>query len=292
MHPYGPDMRIHVVDAFTDRPFAGNPAAVCLLPAGEWPQDSWMLRIAAEMNQSETAFALPLPPAADAAAEWAIRWFTPLVESRLCGHATLATAHVLRVERGIIGTVRFMSRQHGVLVTHADERGSITLDFPAGPRTAVPVPTGLFEALGTTPEATFRSDGVGDLLTVLSDEAAVRAVTPDMDAVAALTRREGLRGVIITAPAAEGGGEYDFVSRFFAPARGIPEDPVTGSAHTVLAPFWSARLGRNELTGLQASARTGLVRTAVHGDRVHLTGSAVTVLDGTLHAHQGWRSGS
>ncbi|MGW2017689.1 PhzF family phenazine biosynthesis protein [Streptomyces sp. NPDC001927] len=283
-------MRIHIVDAFTDRPFAGNPAAVCLLPAGEWPDDAWMHRIAAEMNQSETAFALPLPASSEV--DWAIRWFTPLVESRLCGHATLATAHVLRAERGIVGTVRFMSRQHGVLVTHAGEEGGIVLDFPAAVSTNVPVPKGLSEALGASPEATFRSKGLGDLLTVLPDEATVRAAAPDLDAVAALTQREGLRGVIVTAPAANSGLGHDFVSRFFAPARGIPEDPVTGSTHTALAPFWSARLGRNELTGLQASARTGLVHTAVRGNRVHLTGDAVTVLEGTLRTSPSLGGGS
>ncbi|MCX4545950.1 PhzF family phenazine biosynthesis protein [Streptomyces sp. NBC_01565] len=280
-------MRIYVVDAFTDRPFAGNPAAVCLLPAGPWPGDAWMRGVAAEMNHSETAFALPLP--APAEADWAIRWFTPLVESTLCGHATLATAHVLRGERGLAGTVRFLSRHYGVLLTHAGEgeRTGITLDFPAIRSAAVPAPHGLSEALGVTPEATFRSDRLGDLLTVLPDEVTVRAVAPDMDAVAALTRREGLRSVIVTAAAAGTSPGYDFVSRFFAPARGISEDPVTGSAHTVLAPYWSQRLGRNELTGHQASARAGLVRTAVHHDRVHLTGNAVTVLEGTLRVQPG-----
>ncbi|MEV8530771.1 PhzF family phenazine biosynthesis protein [Streptomyces sp. NPDC051211] len=269
-------MHMHVVDAFTDRPFAGNPAGVCLLPAGAWPEDTWMQQVAAEMNHSETAFALPLSEA-----DWAIRWFTPLVEAKLCGHATLATAHVLRTERALSGTVRFTSRRYGVLETRAHRDGSITLDFPAAPGAEVPVPDGLSEALGVSPEATFRAAGLGDLLAVLPDEAAVRSVIPDPDAVAALTRREGLRGVIITAPAGASGA-YDYVSRFFAPASGIPEDPVTGSAHTVLAPYWSARLGRDELTGLQASARTGLVRTGVHGDRIHLTGHAVTVLTGTL----------
>lgn len=147
-----------------------------------------------------------------------------------------------------------------------------------------PPPAGLSEALSVEIEATFRAGALGDLLAVLPEEATVRAMVPDLDAVAALTRREGLRGIITTAPAAEPGLEYDFVSRFFAPARGITEDPVTGSAHTVLAPYWSARLSRDELTGLQASVRTGLVRTAMHGDRVHLTGDAVTVMNGTLHA--------
>lgn len=274
-------MRIHVVDAFTDRPFAGNPAGVCLLPAGEWPDDTWMRQVAAELNHSETAFALPL--AGDAEADWAIRWFTPVVEATLCGHATLATAHALRTERGILGTVRFSSRHHGVLVTHTDEAGGVTLDFPAAPGAEVPAPKGLAEALTVEPESTRHTGPLGDLLAVLPDEAAVRTLAPRLEEVAALTLREDIRGIVVTAPADQAGGEYDFVSRFFAPARGIPEDPVTGSAHTALAPYWSARLGRDRLVGLQVSARTGLVRTALHGDRVHLTGSAVTVLDGTLH---------
>ncbi|MFJ5553174.1 PhzF family phenazine biosynthesis protein [Streptomyces sp. NPDC093225] len=280
-------MRVHLVDAFTDRPFAGNPAAVCLLPPGAWPDDRRLQRTAAELNQSETAFALPLPARAEA--DWAIRWFTPRVESRLCGHATLATAHVLRTERRLTGTVRFLTRHYGVLVTRADRAGTFTLDFPAAPGTPVPVPAGLAAALGAEPEGAFRSAALGDLLVVLPDEAAVRALAPDPAALAGLTRREGLRGVIVTAAAtaaataAGPGAEYDFVSRFFAPDRGIPEDPVTGSAHTVLAPYWSARLGRSVLAGFQASARGGLVRTALHGDRVHLTGAAVTVLDATLH---------
>ncbi|MHA6762244.1 PhzF family phenazine biosynthesis protein [Streptacidiphilus sp. PAMC 29251] len=274
-------MRLYVVDAFTDRPFSGNPAAVCLLPAGPWPEAAWMQRIAAEMNHPETAFALPLPASTEA--DWAIRWFTPLVEADLCGHATLATAHALRAEKGLVGAVRFLSRHHGVLVTHADAEGAITLDFPAAPGTTVPLPDGLFRALGAVAEAAFRSDGLGDLLAIFADEATVRALTPDLDAVADLTNREGLRGIIVTAPAAEAAVGHDFVSRFFAPAKGIPEDPVTGSAHTTLAPYWSARLGREELTGLQVSRRSGLVRTALSSDRVRLTGNAVTILDGTLH---------
>ncbi|WP_329376267.1 PhzF family phenazine biosynthesis protein [Streptomyces sp. NBC_01351] len=281
-------MRIHIVDAFTTRPFAGNPAGVCLLPAGPWPQDSWLRRIAAELNHPETAFALPLPAGGDGgdAAEWEIRWFTPLVEANLCGHATLATAHTLRRE-GLLtgGSVRFRSRFNGVLIAHAGEGGEFTLDFPAAPAHAVPVPEGLADALGVRPEGTFRTGALGDLLTVLPDEAAVRALRPDLAAIAALTVREGLRGVIVTAVAAETGQGHDFVSRFFAPANGIPEDPVTGSAHTSLAPFWSARMGgRTELVGFQASARTGLVRTALRGDRVLLSGHAVTVLEATLTA--------
>jgi PhzF family phenazine biosynthesis protein len=272
-------MRIRIVDAFTDRPFAGNPAAVCLLDAGTWPDEVWMRRVAAEMNLSETAFAHPLPDGAGA--DWALRWFTPTVETKLCGHATLATAHALHSDRSATGTVSF-STLSGVLLAHIDDDGTITLDFPAAPPTDAPVPDGLAEALGVKPEATYGTGILGDLLAVVGDESTVRALAPDLIALARLIHRDGIRGVIATAPAADPDRGYDFVSRFFAPADGIPEDPVTGSAHTVLGPYWSERLGRDSLTGLQASARTGLVRTAVRGDRVHLTGHAVTVLDGTL----------
>ncbi|MEV7831250.1 PhzF family phenazine biosynthesis isomerase [Streptomyces subrutilus] len=283
-------MRIQIVDSFTTRPFAGNPAGVCLLPAGEWPDDRWLRRVAAELNHSETAFALPLPAGGEAELE--IRWFTPLVETNLCGHATLATVHTLAREGLLTGPVRFLSRSSGILTASVAPDGAVTLDFPAAPGSEVPVPDGLAEALGVRPVATLRTGALGDLLTVLPDEAAVRAVRPDLAAVAALTRREGLRGIIVTAAAASpgaasaadrGDGGYDFVSRFFSPAEGIPEDPVTGSAHTALAPYWAARLGRTDaLVGFQASARTGLVRASVHGDRVHLTGHAVTVLEADL----------
>ncbi|MGH4010573.1 MAG: PhzF family phenazine biosynthesis protein [Pseudonocardiaceae bacterium] len=273
-------MRIRIIDAFTDRPFAGNPAAVCLLDADAWPDEAWMRQVAAEMNLSETAFAHPLPEGADA--DWALRWFTPSVEVDLCGHATLATAHALRSDRATPGTVRFSSRS-GILITHSHDDGTVTLDFPASPVTEVPVPDGLADALAAKPDYVYGTGALGDLLAVFSDEAGVRALAPDFTALVHLARREGIRGVITTAPAANPSSGYNFVSRFFAPTVGIPEDPVTGSAHTALGPYWSGRLGRDSLTGLQASARTGLVRTAVHGDRVHLTGHAVTVLDGTLH---------
>jgi PhzF family phenazine biosynthesis protein len=272
-------MRIRIIDAFADRPFAGNPAAVCLLAATGWPDEAWMQRVAAELNLSETAFAHPLPPGGDA--DWGLRWFTPTVETNLCGHATLATAHALHSDRPGTGTVRFGSLRSGVLVAHTRPDGAITLDFPAAPAAEVPVPDGLAEVLGAEPQATYRTGALGDLLAVLPDEQAVRGLAPDLPALARLIRRDDLRGVIVTAEAA---GDYDFVSRFFAPADGIPEDPVTGSAHTALAPYWSARLGRDDLVGLQASARTGVVRTGVRGDRVHLTGRAVTVLDGELQA--------
>jgi PhzF family phenazine biosynthesis protein len=272
-------MRIRIIDAFTDRPFAGNPAAVCLLDGDSWPDEDWMRQVAAEMNLPETAFAHPLPETADA--DWGLRWFTPTVEVDLCGHATLATAHALRSDGATTGTVRFNSRS-GVLITHTHDGGTITLDFPAAPTTEVRIPNDLSDALNAKPDVVYGTGALGDLLAVFSDEAAVRALAPDFAAVAHLSRRDGVRGIIATAPASPG-SRYDFVSRFFAPAAGIPEDPVTGSAHTALAPYWSARLGRDDLTGLQASARTGLVRTAIRGDRVHLTGHAVTVVDGTFH---------
>jgi PhzF family phenazine biosynthesis protein len=169
-----------------------------------------------------------------------------------------------------------------VLVAHTADDATITLDFPAAPATAVPAPDGLAEALGAAPDATYATGALGDLLAVFEDEAAVRALAPDFGAVDRLARREGIRGTTATARAADPDAGYDFVSRFFAPHHGIPEDPVTGSAHTALAPFWSSRLGRDGLTGLQASSRGGLVRTSVHGDRVHLSGHAVVVVDGTL----------
>jgi PhzF family phenazine biosynthesis protein len=273
-------MRIRIIDAFTDRPFAGNPAAVCLLDSGPWPDEAWMQQVAAEMHLSETAFAHPLD---DADADWALRWFTPEVETNLCGHATLATAHAMHRDRGTPGTVRFMSRS-GVLVAHTAADGTITLDFPAATISEAPAPDGLADALSVAPRATYSTGALGDMLAVLDDEAAVKALAPDLGAIARIARRDGIRGIVATASAADPDGGYDFVSRFFAPADGIPEDPVTGSAHTALAPFWSQRLGRDGLTGLQASPRGGLVRTSLHGDRVHLTGHAVVVLDGTLTA--------
>jgi PhzF family phenazine biosynthesis protein len=270
-------MRIRIVDAFTDRPFAGNPAGVCLLDTGGWPDEAWMRQVAAELNLSETAFAYQLSDGDD---HWALRWFTPTVEVKLCGHATLATAHALYTDGRAPGTVRFDTRS-GVLIARAADDGLITLDFPAAPPVEAPAPDGFVAAFGVTPLATYRADQLGDLLAVLPDEASVAALRPDFRALAGLRATTGLRGFIGTAPAPVGAG-YDFVSRFFAPADGIPEDPVTGGAHTVLAPYWSRRLGRDDLTGLQVSTRTGVVRTGLRGDRVELTGRAVTVIDGAL----------
>jgi PhzF family phenazine biosynthesis protein len=274
-------MRIRIIDAFTDRPFAGNPAGVCLLDADTWPDEAWMRQVAAELSH-ETAFARPLPDGADA--DWALRWFTPAAESNVCGHATLATAHALHADRATPPTVRFASN-FGLLVARIHDDGTITVDFPAAFPAEARAPDGLAHALGAKPQATYRTGALGDLLAAVGDEAAVRSLRPDFTALTRLIRRNGIRGIIVTAAAADRHSGYDFVSRYFAPASGISEDPVTGSAHTALAPYWSRRLGHASLTGLQASDRAGVVHTAVHGDRVHLTGHAVTVLDGTLGDH-------
>ncbi|OII63125.1 oxidoreductase [Streptomyces sp. CC53] len=269
-------MRIRIVDAFTDRPFSGNPAGVLLLDA--FPDDGWLQRVAAEVNLSETAFAHPLPEGGDA--DWALRWFTPVAEVDMCGHATLATAHVLRTTGRAAGTVRFAARC-GILTTGDGADGAISMDFPTSSLTPVEAPHGLADALGAEVLSVHdTSEHVGDLLVELRDEAAVRSLAPDLAALAALSKR----GVIATAPAEDPAGGHDFASRCFFPRLGIDEDPVTGSAHTALAPFWSRRFGRAELTGLQGGSRTGVVRTALRGERTLLTGHAVTVLDGALLA--------
>ncbi|QFG25944.1 PhzF family phenazine biosynthesis protein [Actinomadura sp. WMMB 499] len=271
-------MRMLVVDAFTDRPFAGNPAGVCLL--AEPADPAWMQRVAAEMKHAETAFVRPLD---DPDAGWELRWFTPLAEVALCGHATLAAAHAL----GTTATadpgapIRFRTLHSGVLtVTGGDGGAGLSMDFPAVPAGPAEAPEGLAAALGAEIRWTGRS-AQNDLLAEVADARTVRGLAPDAAALA----RIDARGVIATARADAGSG-HDFVSRFFAPRLlpGDGEDPVTGSAHCTLGPFWGERFGRDTLTGYQASARGGAVRVALRGDRVVLSGSAVTVLDGTLHA--------
>jgi PhzF family phenazine biosynthesis protein len=259
---------IFVVDAFTDRPFAGNPAAVC--PLDRPADDDWMQRVAAEMNLSETAF---LAPESDG---YRLRWFTPTLEVVLCGHATLAGAHVLW-ETGRLpadAPARFHTRSG--LLTAARTGDGITLDFPAEMPAPCDPPTGLAEALGARPRSTGRNRM--DYLIELDTEAAVRRLRPDFARLAELP----VRGVIVTGPSAE--RAYDFVSRFFAPASGVNEDPVTGSAHCALGPFWAARLGKSDLVGRQVSARGGVVRVGVRGERVLLGGRAVTVVRGELQA--------
>jgi PhzF family phenazine biosynthesis protein len=254
------------VDAFTDRPYAGNPAAVCIMAGAA--EEGWMRNVAAEMNLSETTF---LHPHADG---WSLRWFTPEVEVDLCGHATLASAHVLWQDGHLPedAEARFHTRS-GVLTCRRRD-GWIVMDFPAKPERAAEAPEGLERALGVSPTYVGRSHF--DLLVEVDSEAAVRALKPDLGLLATVD----VRGVIVTARAAD--GRFDFVSRFFAPRVGVNEDPVTGSAHCVLAPFWAARLGRAELVGFQASRRGGVVRVRVAGDRVELAGQAVAILRGEL----------
>src|SRR5690348_11801947 len=266
-------IRIVQVDAFTSRPFAGNPAAVCVLPKA--PPEPWMCDVAREMNLSETAF---LVPKSDAPQNdgYHLRWFTPAVEVDLCGHATVASAHVLwedgHLPAGARG--RFHTRS-GLLL--ADRRGDwIELDFPATPAAATEAPTSLLDALGT--KARFVGQTRFDYFIEVESDEVVRRLTPDFTAL----RKLGVRGVIVTARSSS--GEFDFISRFFAPGAGIDEDPVTGSAHCALGPYWSAHLGKQEMAGYQASARGGVVRVRMKGDRVILGGQAVTVLRGELAA--------
>ncbi len=261
-----PPIPITVVDAFTDKPFSGNPAAVCVLP-GERDRH-WMHLVAREMNLSETAFCMSRGDA------WALRWFTPTIEVELCGHATLATAHVLW-ERGLLAageTARFRTKGGLLTARQADEW--IELDFPALEPLWADAPPGLSDALGARPKAAAKSRF--DLLVELASEAEVRDLKPDLGLLTALP----VRGVIVTAAATTPG--FDFVSRFFAPQSGVAEDPVTGSAHCVLGPFWRERLGKDAMLAYQASARGGLVKVEVRGDRVALSGKAVTVLRGEL----------
>ncbi|HKW41830.1 MAG TPA: PhzF family phenazine biosynthesis protein [Gemmatimonadales bacterium] len=261
-------LKIVQVDAFADRPFAGNPAAVCVLPTAR--DDAWMQNVAREMNLSETAFLHPEN------GDYRLRWFTPGVEVALCGHATLASAHVLW-EDGVLPRDRQARFQTKSGLLTATARGDwIELDFPATPPTAAPAPEGLTAALGEGAAPRWVGRSRFDYLVELESEAAVRGLTPDLTALQCVEAR----GVIVTSRATTPG--YDFVSRFFAPRSGVPEDPVTGSAHCALAPFWSERLGRTTMTGYQASARGGVVRVRVKGDRVVLGGQAVTVLRGEL----------
>ena len=260
-------LRITQVDAFTDTPFAGNPAAVCLLPA---PRDEkWMQSVAREMNLSETAFLVKHDGDG-----FDLRWFTPAVEVALCGHATLASAHVLWEEAHLPPAQQARFHTKSGLLTGERVGEWIELDFPAKREEPAPAPPGLAEALGVTPKYVGRNQF--DYLVEVDAEDTVRRLAPNHAALAALP----VRGVIVTSRAASAG--YDFVSRFFAPGSGIPEDPVTGSAHCALGPFWRARLGKDELTAYQASPRGGIVRVRVGGDRVKLGGKAVTVLRGEL----------
>jgi PhzF family phenazine biosynthesis protein len=286
---------LYLVDAFASRPFTGNPAAVCPLPRAA--DARWMQSVANEMQQAETAFLHREEGGPD---RFALRWFTPACEVALCGHATLASAHVLW-ERGDVArdaTIRFMTQKSGELRARRHRAsggasGSIELDFPAEIAREAAPPAALIPALRlpTGRKASFVGQNRMDWLVEIGEpdgEATLRALAPDLAALATIK----MRGVIVTARAsggvkrADAGGDAapDFVSRFFAPAAGVPEDPVTGSAHCALAPHWCERLGKQALTGYQASARGGTVGVELAGDRVLLRGHAVTVIKGELLA--------
>lgn len=258
-----------IVDAFTSQRFAGNPAAVCVLAS---PADTgWMQLVAREMNLSETAF---LSPAGEEPGGFHLRWFTPLVEVDLCGHATLASAHLLW-ESGRLSptTVARFHTKSGVLTARRHSVW-IELDFPATPDEEAPAPAGLAEALGVTPTYVGRSRF--DYLIEVNGEEIVRDLRPDLAAIGALS----VRGVMVTSEASTPG--IDFVSRFFAPAAGIGEDPATGSAHCCLGPYWNRKLGKNEFVARQLSVRGGELRVTCVGDRVRLGGQAVTMVRGEL----------
>lgn len=257
---------LYIVDAFAERPFTGNPAAVCLLDS---PQDEdWMQALASEMNLSETAFVLPVKDG------YRLRWFTPRVEVDLCGHATLASAHILYETGRLEGHLpaRFYTRS-GLLVVHKGE-DALEMDFPAVQAYPCEDAPDLAGVLGV--KLRFLGRNGMDYLVEVADEAVVRQLTPDLAQLATLP----VRGMIVTARSATSG--VDFVSRFFAPRVGVPEDPVTGSAHCALGPYWSSRLQKKDMVGYQVSARGGKVRVRVCGDRVHLGGKALTVLRGTI----------
>lgn len=259
---------VTVVDAFTDQPFSGNPAAVCVLP--EERDKRWMQLVAREMNHAETAFVL------HRGAAWALRWFTPAVEVDLCGHATLAAAHAMW-EQGLAApeeTIRFRTRSGDLTAARRGEL--IELDFPATPSEWADAPPNLGDALGARPKLVARSRF--DLLVEVESEAVVRDLAPNLSLLAEVPAR----GVIVTSAATTPG--FDFVSRFFAPQVGVPEDPVTGSAHCCLAPYWAERLGKTRFLAYQASARGGVLEVEFRGERVLLRGRAVTVLRGELDA--------
>lgn len=263
----GVRMRIFQIDAFTDAPFKGNPAGVCLLDDGH-ADAQWMQNVAAEMNVAETAF---VERQGD---DWSLRWFSPVMEIALCGHATLATAHAL-LEEGLLArhaTARFHTMSGVLTATHSGDM--IELDFPVKAAAPVEPPDGLIEALGTQPVRVSQNEF--DYLVEMASEDDVRDLTPDF----VMLRRLDVRGVIVTSRASTPG--FDFISRFFAPAAGVDEDPVTGSAHCALAPYWAPRLGKTQFMAYQASPRGGVLLVVLAGDRVKLAGRAVTVLRGDL----------
>jgi PhzF family phenazine biosynthesis protein len=270
--PGGIQIPFYQVDAFTDRPFSGNPAAVCILP-GPLPAET-MQAVAAEMNLSETAFVQQ--PGLEGIRP--LRWFTPKVEVPLCGHATLATAHALLREEGAKAPVRFDTLS-GILSVGGEEHGWLRMDFPADPPAPAPPPEGLLEVLGCPP-STPTLLGVKGWIVRLPTEESVRALDPDFTRLGAVEVGDTALGVIVTAPGDDEG--VDFVSRFFGPWVGVNEDPVTGMAHTLLTPYWAAETGREVMKARQISSRGGQLRVSVDADRVQVSGRAVTVVRGRL----------
>ncbi len=268
-------MRQWTVDAFATGPFRGNPACVTE-PVAAWRDDAWMQALAAENNQAETAYLLRT----EDPARFGLRWFTPALEVPLCGHATLASAHVLFEELGLAAEAVTFDTKSGPLTVRRHTAG-YEMDFPANPPRQTDIPAGLAEALGATPTEVWAASY---LVAVFEDEATIRALKPDLAAVEKISGgATGGRGNLSVAALADGGSSYDVVSRFFAPGSGIPEDPATGSAHCILAPLWSAKLKRNVLKFHQAyPGRGGDLECEHRGDRVLLRGGAVTVLDGVL----------
>lgn len=261
-------VRFYLIDSFASAPYSGNPAAVVVLE--HKASEEWMRAVAAELNQPATAFVAP-----DDSGAYELRWLTATKELELCGHGTLAAAHALRESSAVTGSVSFRTRA-GVLRAMMTEDG-ITLDFPALQSQPCEPPPALTKLLGAATPLVIRRTDLDYLIELIS-ETEVRAATPDLDALATLP----VRGLILSA-AADADSEADFVSRFFAPASGIPEDAVTGSAHCALAPYWFRWFGRDELVGFQASTRGGYVRVARRGtDRVALSGRAITICEGTL----------
>lgn len=267
----GSQIPFYQVDAFTDRPFAGNPAAVCLLNSPL--SNETMQSIAGEMNLSETAFVLP----PDAEGVQKLQWFTPEVEVPLCGHATLATSHVLLREETRSAPLRF-STLSGILTVEEEEDGWLKMDFPVDPPKPTPPPEGMLGALGC-PGSVPTLLGVKGWIVRLSNEAEVRNLQPDFSRLARVEVGKAPLGVIATAP---GSGPIDFVSRFFGPWVGVDEDPVTGMAHTLLTPYWAAEFEKERMTAAQISKRGGELRVRLDGDRVQVAGQAVTVVRGAL----------
>lgn len=257
-------MKIYQVDAFTERPFGGNPAAVCILSSE--PSEKWMQDVAGEMNLAETAFLIPMNDG------YKLRWFTPSFEIDLCGHATLASAHILWEKGYLLKDQEINFYTKSGLLKAQNKQGYIQLDFPATPEEESMAPMGLIDALNITP--VYIGKNIFDYLIEVESEEIVKNITPDFTKLMTIP----MRGVIVTARSTE----YDFVSRFFAPEVGIFEDPVTGSSHCCLAVYWKKKLGKSKFIAYQASKRGGVLKVEIKDERVLISGKAVTIMEGHL----------